>query len=60
MLFSTLDIDECEVSNGGCDQNCTNIPAGYKCSCFTGYNLSTDNSTCDGMCTHIMTVICYT
>ena len=39
----TIDINECEISNGGCDQNCINLPGGYKCSCFDG----SDRSTCE-------------
>ena len=39
-----IDINECEISNGGCDQNCINLPGGYKCSCFDG----SDSSICEG------------
>ncbi|KAJ7327685.1 dendrite reproteinration [Desmophyllum pertusum] len=31
------DINECAVSNGGCDQQCTNTPGSYQCSCRLGY-----------------------
>ena len=45
-----LDINECEVNNGGCEHNCSNIIYSYNCSCYPGYTLnSTDEKTCWGM-----------
>ena len=32
-----LDIDECAINNGGCDQTCTNFKGSYLCSCENGY-----------------------
>lgn len=32
-----LDIDECHIGNGGCEQRCTNSAGSYECSCYNGY-----------------------
>ncbi len=38
-----VDIDECQKSNGGCDQICLNRPGGFNCSCKDGYDLFMEN-----------------
>lgn len=43
----SADINECEVSNGGCDHNCTNTDGSYVCSCIDGFVLGGDNRSCD-------------
>ncbi|XP_070549910.1 fibrillin-1-like [Ptychodera flava] len=40
------DINECEISNGGCHQLCNNTDGGHFCSCSEGYNLATDGLNC--------------
>ena len=47
-------INECSVENapggvigGGCDQQCIDLPIGYKCACKEGYEL-VGNTTCKG------------
>ncbi|XP_062710515.1 uncharacterized protein LOC109404745 isoform X2 [Aedes albopictus] len=41
------DINECHEDNGGCEQNCLNFEGGYKCSCYGGFEPSSnDNSSC--------------
>ena len=45
-LFS--DIDECQNRNDGCQHVCVNTPGSYKCTCWTGFTLSTDNRSCVG------------
>lgn len=42
-----LDIDECEVG-GVCSQKCNNSIGSYTCSCFSGYQLNDDKTTCSG------------
>ena len=42
------DIDECEIDNGGCSQQCSNTVGSYNCSCQSGYKLTDDNHTCIG------------
>ena len=51
LICKTLDhsdIDECDISNGGCDQNCTNTPGSHNCSCRSGFYLETDEKMCTG------------
>ena len=43
------DIDECEINNGGCEHNCTNIIASFVCSCRDGYNLTMNGLNCTGI-----------
>lgn len=40
-----IDINECHVNNGGCDQRCFNSPGSYNCLCNAGYELYTKNGT---------------
>ena len=47
--FHTLDIDECGINNGGCNQTCVNEIASYYCQCKIGYTLNLDGHDCDGM-----------
>ncbi|WAR31609.1 HMCN1-like protein, partial [Mya arenaria] len=35
---SCFDVDECQTSNGGCEQDCENYHGSFKCSCRSGYN----------------------
>ena len=51
LICKTLDhsdIDECDISNGGCDQNCTNTPGSHNCSCRSGFYIETDGKMCTG------------
>ena len=42
------DIDECQTDNGGCAQNCVNTDGSYKCSCYNGFEMTSDGYTCVG------------
>lgn len=42
------DLNECADMNDRCNQNCTNTPGSYICSCFNGSRLLPDMETCDG------------
>lgn len=44
--FGCVDIDECRLGNGGCQQTCNNLPGSYFCSCRQGY--ITSGSRCIG------------
>ncbi len=46
--FLPIDINECLVSNGRCEQNCANIESSFSCSCGTGYNLDRNGFNCSG------------
>lgn len=47
-LYWSIDIDECQVNNGNCSDNCTNTIGGYECQCNPGFELMNDSSTCVG------------
>ena len=48
IIIIISDIDECEVNNGGCSDTCTNKPRSYQCECEQGFQLKSDNKTCEG------------
>ena len=47
-LSTPIDINECSIGNGGCQQTCINTPGSYHCGCRSGYKLTSDNTTCEG------------
>ena len=47
-LIIILDINECAEHSSGCNQLCTNTIGSRTCSCYTGYQLSSNNRTCTG------------
>ena len=49
LLFRFIDVNECAVNNGGCDQLCTNTQGSYQCGCNPGYNKT--GHQCHGMFT---------
>ncbi|KAF4522838.1 hypothetical protein B566_EDAN008100 [Ephemera danica] len=40
-----VDINECAVNNGGCDQKCINSPGNFTCVCNVGFELFRTNGT---------------
>ncbi|EDV90946.1 GH23997, partial [Drosophila grimshawi] len=42
-----FDVDECQSIPGLCQQKCINFWGGYRCACNPGYELSSDNRTCN-------------
>ena len=48
-LFCTQDIDQCSNNNGGCEQICINQSPEHACSCYIGFVLNADKTTCSGM-----------
>ena len=43
-----LDVNECEVSNGGCEHKCKNTNGSYVCQCNKGFALDGNGKTCSG------------
>ena len=48
LLHISIDINECETANGGCEHSCTNTIASFNCSCYTGYQLDGNGLNCSG------------
>ena len=42
-----LDINECDIANGGCEDICTNTNGSFYCSCSSGFELK-NNVFCSG------------
>ena len=43
-----LDVNECEISNGGCEHHCKNINGSYVCGCKEGFFLDGNGKSCSG------------
>ena len=48
----TIDINECDTSNGGCNQTCDNTIGSFKCGCYPGYEMNDDGLICKGRLIH--------
>ena len=48
LTATPTDIDECSEGIVDCDHNCTNTIGSYACSCYSGYELDSDNLSCSG------------
>jgi len=42
-----VDIDECQVNNGGCSHHCKNTKGSFKCTCPPGYQLASNSHDCE-------------
>lgn len=42
-----MDVDECQVGNGGCSDDCYNTPGSFHCACPSPATLQDDQRTCD-------------
>ena len=41
-------MNECQTSNGGCEQVCTNTVGSFECSCNPGFSLVSGGVNCNG------------
>ena len=48
-FFSSEDINECEIHNGGCEHHCQNTDGSYYCNCNSGFVLSGNGHSCTSM-----------
>lgn len=49
-FFAPADVNECWRYPGRlCAQTCENTPGSYKCSCTSGFRLSSDGKNCEGV-----------
>ena len=46
-MFFCIDIDECEIGVHDCTQICNNTVGRFLCSCNDGYQIDSDNRTCE-------------
>ena len=47
-IYNYVDINECDASNGGCEQRCNNTIGSFYCSCDIGYQLDSNGYDCNG------------
>lgn len=43
-----IDINECDILNGGCQEQCINSVGSYQCRCSSGSTLMNDSHHCQG------------
>ena len=43
-----LDVNECQMLNGGCEHDCINTNGSYVCKCKKGFFLDGNGKTCSG------------
>ena len=58
MNLVSLDVNECQTNNGGCQQVCINNDGNHRCSCNQGYSLASDNFNCTGELCIVSAIIC--
>lgn len=46
MLFCFIDMDECKIDNGGCDEICVNTDGSFLCECGPGKVLDPIMNVC--------------
>lgn len=44
-----IDVDECALPKGPCEQLCTNTEGSFQCYCHSGFQLHMDGLKCVGM-----------
>ena len=48
LTFMFTDIDECQDDTNICQQGCINTDGSYNCYCWNGYELTSDEYSCQG------------
>ena len=46
--MTLIDLGECSTGTHNCSQECLELPGGFECDCFPGYELQEDEVTCEG------------
>ena len=44
----SIDVNECAIANGGCEQVCINTEGSFYCDCHEGQILKSDDRQCKG------------
>ena len=57
-VYNFIDINECKMSNGGCEHVCTNNNGSFFCTCNAGFILKNDTLSCAGNLT--TSILCTT
>lgn len=57
-VYNFIDINECKMSNGGCEHVCTNNNGSFFCTCNAGFTLKNDTLSCAGNLT--TSILCTT
>ena len=55
----TTDINECIENTNGCAQTCTNTAGSFRCVCDLGYELNSDERTCQGKSAAVKIILWY-
>ena len=50
--YTYTDIKECEIGTNNCSQVCIELPGAFECSCYYGYRLQADTTTCEGIASY--------
>ena len=56
-MHGFTDIDECAVTNGGCEYTCANTDGSFTCGCLDGFTLSDNELSCIGMFISTITLV---
>ena len=48
-ILQFSDVNECDTSNGNCNQTCINTEGSYNCNCSDGYVIASNGYDCLSM-----------
>ncbi|BHF63146.1 Bone morphoproteintic protein 1 [Sparganum proliferum] len=49
LIVTYSEISQCAITDHGCEQLCVDIPGGYKCQCYDGFELLPDQKSCQSL-----------